>query len=273
MLEVEVSGPSNGSEAQGLSAPVVGCITLVWGIPAVKVLAADGYILCSGLLRTLTLLYDNVCVTTANSIDDVFAHIPESSAFDLVLLDADMPGMENFAGLRRVVKRLPDVPVIITSPSENCHQIVAAILSGARGYVLPSSKPGVLKHALQLIMAGEFYIPARVLHPSSGYSLQFERPLPPAVMSVGGDDFTARQREVTLMLADGKSNKQIARELKVLECTVKLHVRSILRKLGVKNRTEAVLAAARAGYLPSETHLRPDLGHERLPSTAGNGSG
>jgi len=238
-----------------------------------KVLAADGYILCSGLLRTLMLLYDNVCVTTANSIDDVFAHIPESSAFDLLLLDADMPGMENFVGLRHVVKRLPDVPVIITSPSENCHQIVAAILSGARGYVLPSSKPGVLKHALQLIMAGEFYIPARVLHPSSGYSLQFERPLPPGVMPVGGDDFTARQREITLMLADGKSNKEIARELKVLECTVKLHVRSILRKLGVKNRTEAVLAAARAGYLPSETHLRRDLGRGRLPSTAGNGSG
>src|SRR5215813_5595620 len=144
-----------------------------------------------------------------------------------------MPGMENFVGLRRVVKRLPDVPVIITSPSENCHQIVAAILSGARGYVLPSSKPGVLKHALQLIMAGEFYIPARVLHPSSGYSLQCERPLPPGVMPVGGDDFTARQREITLMLADGKSNKEIARELKVLKCTVKLHVRSILRKLGV----------------------------------------
>ena len=72
-----------------------------------------------------------------------------------------MPGTENFVGLRRVVKRLPDVPVIVTSPSENCHQIVAAILSGARGYVLPSSKPGVLKYALQLIMAGEFYIPSR----------------------------------------------------------------------------------------------------------------
>ena len=75
------------------------------------------------------------------------------------------------------------------------------------------------------------------------------------------------------MLADGKSNKEIARELKVLECTVKLHVRSILRKLGVKNRIEAVLAAARAGYLPKETHLRPDLGRGRLPSTAGSGSG
>ena len=163
----------------------------------------------------------------------MFAHIPDSSAFDLLLLDANMPGMEKLCGIETRGEELPDDPVIVTSPSENCHQIVAAILSGARGYVLPSSKPGVLKHALQLIMAGEFYIPARVLHPSSGYSLQFEQPLPPAVMSVGGEDFTARQREITLMLADGKSNKEIARELKVLECTVKLHVRSILRKLGM----------------------------------------
>ena len=65
--------------------------------------------------------------------------------------------------------------------------------------------------------------------------------------------FTPRQREVIVMLGEGKSNKQIAREIKVLEGTVKLHVRQILHKLGVKNRTEAVLAAARGGYLSQAT--------------------
>ena len=182
------------------------------------------------------------------------------------------PEWKNFVGLRRVVKSFLTTRLLSRHRARTATKS-SPLFSVARGYVLPSSKPGVLKHALQLIMAGEFYIPARVLHPSSGYSLQFEQPLPPAVMSVGGEDFTARQREITLMLADGKSNKEIARELKVLECTVKLHVRSILRKLGVKNRIEAVLAAARAGYLRSETLLRPDLGRGRLPSTAGNGSG
>ena len=60
-------------------------------------------------------------------------------------------------------------------------------------------------------------------------------------MRNAGGGFTPRQREIIVMLAEGKSNKEIAREIKVLEGTVKLHVRGILRKLGVRNRTEAVL--------------------------------
>jgi DNA-binding CsgD family transcriptional regulator len=64
------------------------------------------------------------------------------------------------------------------------------------------------------------------------------------------DGLTLRQREIIVMLAEGKSNKEIAREFKVLEGTVKLHVKGILRKLGVRNRTEAVVVAARRGYLP-----------------------
>jgi two-component system, NarL family, nitrate/nitrite response regulator NarL len=218
-----------------------------------KVLAADGYILCSGLLRTLMLLYDGVCVTAANSIDEVLARTLELPAPDLVLLDTSMPGMENFAGLRRTVETLPGVPVVITSPTEGRAHVIAAIRNGARGYIPLSCKPCVLQHALPLIMAGEFYIPAsalRVLGSEDGH-----KPLPcrGSMMGSAGDSLTPRQREITVMLADGKSNKEIARELKVLEGTVKLHVKGILRKLGVRNRTEAVLAAARAGYLPRGT--------------------
>ena len=72
-------------------------------------------------------------------------------------------------------------------------------------------------------------------------------------MGNAGGKLTSRQREIMVMLGEGKSNKEIAREAKVLEGTVKLHVRGILRKLGVKNRTEAVLAAAHGGYLPKGT--------------------
>jgi two-component system nitrate/nitrite response regulator NarL len=220
-----------------------------------KVLAADGYILCSGLLRTLMLLYDGVCVTAANSIDEVLARILELPDADLVLLDTSMPGMDNFAGLRRTVEKLPGVPDVVTSPTENHAQIIAAIRNGARGYIPLSCKPCVLQHALPLIMAGEFYIPASALRALRGDSqVPVPRePLSPPMMVAAGDSLTPRQREIAVMLADGKSNKEIARELKVLEGTVKLHVKGILRKLHVRNRTEAVLAAARAGYLPRGT--------------------
>src|SRR5215470_10614586 len=100
-----------------------------------KVLAADGYILCSGLLRTLTQLYDDVRVTPANGIDEVLARISEVPDLDLVLLDTGMPGMQNFVGLRQTVEKLPDVPIVVTSPIESPAQIVAAIRNGARAFI------------------------------------------------------------------------------------------------------------------------------------------
>ena len=217
-----------------------------------KVLAADGHILCCGLVRTLQLLREDVCVTGADSIDEMLTLIPGLPDLDLVLLDASMPGMENFAGLRRLVEKLPDVPIVVTSPSESSTQIVAAIRSGARGYFSPSTKACVLRHALPLILLGEIYIPACALRLDHGNGMLRPEGLAPRMGNAGGK-LTPRQCEIMVMLGEGKSNKEIAREAKVLEGTVKLHVRGILRKLGVRNRTEAVLAAARGGYLPKGT--------------------
>jgi two-component system, NarL family, nitrate/nitrite response regulator NarL len=214
-----------------------------------KVLAADEYVMCCGLLRTLMLLYDDVCVTSANRIDEVLTRIPELPDLDLVLLDTGMPGMEDFAGLRQTVEKLPDVPVVVTSPSESRAQIIAAIRNGARGYFPVSTKVSVLEHALPLVMSGEIYIPARALRHDHGHAVLAPERLAPRMPDAGGG-FTPRQWAILVMLVEGKSNKEIAREIKVLEGTVKLHVRVILHKLGVRNRTEAVLAAARSGYLP-----------------------
>jgi len=231
--------------------------------PAMNVIAADEYMLCCGLLRTLMQLYDSVCVTAANNIDEVLAHVQDQP--DLVLLDADMPGMEDFAGLRRAVDVLPNVPVVVTSSSESRTQILAAIRNGARAYIPLSSRPCVLRHALPLILSGEFYIPASALRGENGRPLPTaETPWPRAILHEAAS-LTPRQLQIAAMLADGKSNKEIARELNVFEGTVELPVKSILRKLGVRNRTEAVLAAARAGYLG-------DIGDRLLARSSLHGS-
>jgi two-component system nitrate/nitrite response regulator NarL len=131
----------------------------------------------------------------------------------------------------------------------SCHD---TLRNGARGYFPLSTKPCVLEHALPLIMSGEFYIPACALRLGHGHEILAPEGLAPLMRSAG-NGLTLRQCEVVVMLAEGKSNKEIAREFRVLEGTVKLHVKGILRKLGVRNRTEAVLAAARGGYLPKGT--------------------
>jgi DNA-binding NarL/FixJ family response regulator len=209
-----------------------------------KVLAADGYMLCRGVVRSLTLLHGDVSVTAADSIEEVLTCIPDLPDLDLILLDTLMPGMENFAGLKQIVQLSPHVPVIVTSPNDGRAEILKAISNGARGYFSLSTKPSILRHALSLIMLGEIYIPASAFRRGRAIMLpdDFASSTPSAAL-------TPRQAEIMDMLAEGKSNKEIARHLKVLEGTVKLHVKGVLRKLGVKNRTEAVLAAARAGYL------------------------
>src|SRR5215468_10412643 len=227
-----------------------------------KVLAADGYILCSGLLRTLTQLYDDVCVTQANSIDEILARISEVPDLDLVLLDTSMPGMQNFAGLKLAVKKLPDVPIVVTSTTESPAQAVAAIRNGAKGFIPLSAKPCVLRHILPLILSGEFYIPASALCAEGRHALLAANGSSPRARLSADDGLTTRQRDVAALLAAGKSNKEIARELKVYEGTVKFHVKSILRKLGVRNRTEAVLAAAHAGYLPPRPLVKTSSGPE-----------
>jgi len=196
--------------------------------------------------------------------------IPGLPDLDLVLLDASMPGMENFAGLRRLVENVPDAPVVVTSPSESSTQIVAAIRGGARGYFSPSTKACVIRHALQLVLSGEIYVPACALRLDHGKGMLRPEGLV-AWMGNAGGKLTPRQCEIVAMLGEGKSNKEIAREAKVLEGTIKLHVRGILRKLGVRNRTEAVLAAARGGYLsngalgteaPLSERTAADAGHK-----------
>jgi len=217
-----------------------------------KVLAADDYVVCCGLLQILMLLFEDVCVAPANSIDEVLTRIPGLPDLDLVVLDASMPRMDNLAGLRRLVEKLPDVPVVVTSPIVSPTQIIAAMRSGARGYILPSMKTCVLRHALPLILLGEIYIPACALRLDHGNGMLRPEGMAPRMGNAGGK-LTSRQHEIMVMLGEGKSNKEIARQMRVLEGTVKLHVRGILRKLNVKNRTEAVLAAARAGYLSKVT--------------------
>jgi DNA-binding NarL/FixJ family response regulator len=214
------------------------------------VLIADDHALFRyGISLALESLYGkDVTILQASNAEETRRVAHETVGLDLILLDLMMPGLNGIADLKKFIETLPDVPVVIVSGSRQRATIRAAIEAGARGYVLKSSNGEILKHVLPLVLSGELYIPAQAVANEEA-SPEFEGASP---LDEGGDfnpDFkslTPRETQVLKLLTLGYSNKEIARSLGMLEGTVKVHVKSIMKKLGVNNRTQAAIAANRS---------------------------
>lgn len=214
------------------------------------VLIADDHALFRyGISLALEELYDDVKILQAANAEEAKRIAHETPNLDLILLDLMMPGLNGINDLKGYVESLPKgIPVVIVSGSRQRSTIRAAIESGARGYILKSSNGEILKHVLPLVLSGELYVPAQAVAsedtgPEGSEGMPFDD---------GGDfnpDFkslTPRETQVLKLLTLGYSNKEIARALGMLEGTVKVHVKSIMKKLGVNNRTQAAIAANRS---------------------------
>lgn len=151
-------------------------------------------------------------------------------------LDKQIDG-EQSELIRELSQWEKEVPVVIFSDNENRSQIASSLRSGARGYI-PSDTPlEVVAKAIKLVLVGGVFVPANVL-------LESGRTQPEGVRADGKLDFTARENDVVKALLKGKSNKVIAFELNMSESSVKVHIRNVMRKLQVRNRTEAVIKIA-----------------------------
>lgn len=214
------------------------------------VLIADDHALFRyGISLALESLYGrDVTILQASSAEEARRIAHETAGLDLILLDLMMPGLNGIAELKKFIETLPPVPVVIVSGSRSKATIRAAIDAGARGYVLKSSNGEILKHVLPLVLSGELYVPAQAVTTEEP-SQEFDTGSP---LDEGGEfnpDFkslTPRETQVLKLLTLGYSNKEIARSLGMLEGTVKVHVKSIMKKLGVNNRTQAAIAANRS---------------------------
>jgi DNA-binding NarL/FixJ family response regulator/signal transduction histidine kinase len=182
---------------------------------------------------------------TASDGEAALAGIPASGA-DVVLLDMRLPRLSGIDVLRRLASagRLP--PTIILTTFDDGEALLVGIRAGARGYLLKDVSLSELVRAIRVVAEGgtlvQPIVSERVVRGVETAEADFPR-LEPA------DPLTEREIEVLRLLTGGYSNREIARALKVAEGTVKNHVSSILSKLGVRDRTRAVLQAVRAGYL------------------------
>ncbi len=159
---------------------------------------------------------------------------------DLVLLDLSLPDATGLDGLRRLRERHPTVPIVICSAHDDPHTVREAFREGAAGYLPKSSGSSLTQHALQIVRAGGSYVPSEALRETSAGASASS---PAELSSPGAGQLTPRQLCVLELMEKGLSNKTIGRELGIGEITVKAHVSAVLRKLGVENRVQAVLAA------------------------------
>jgi len=166
----------------------------------------------------------------------------------LILLDLNMPGFQGLGALHKVIAAVPEIPIAVLSGEDDPGLIRDAIDAGASGFVPKSSKSEILVAALKLILAGGVYLPTAALKQASFATDDANATVK---NNKKANTLSARQTEVLLRAIKGQPNKIIAMDLGIAEGTVKTHLSGAFRTLGVRNRTEAVFAAAKLGLAPA----------------------
>lgn len=161
---------------------------------------------------------------------------------DLVITDVGMPGLDGIEATRRLQATLPGVKVLILSIHAEPSCMRAAFAAGAWGYLPKASVPGEIESAVREVLADRFYISPAVARAAAAGACHLESP-PPAA----GEVFTAREREVLLLLAEGLTNKEIARRLGVAVTTIRTHLSRLYEKLRLESRVALALYAVHAG--------------------------
>lgn len=166
---------------------------------------------------------------------------------DLVLLDLKMPRMDGVAAVSAIKRQAPHTRVLMLTGIEAGEEIIKALEAGADGYILKEVSPDELIHAIRVVGAGEAYLqPTVTKHVLAHMRAPRGRTPQPATPR---EPLTPREREILRLMATSATNKDIAEQLSISEETVRSHIKNILAKLGQPNRTQAVVAALRAGWI------------------------
>ncbi len=208
-----------------------------------KILLADDHALFrDGFNLLLQQQEPGVQCLVAGGFDEAMALLALHPEVELLMLDYNMPGMRGGESVAAVQRDWPGMPVCILSGEESPELMGSLLAVGASGFIPKSSSPQVMMSALRLMLAGGVYVPPQmVVSPAT------QKPAPSS--SGRGAGLTERQMDILRLLAEGKPNKLICRELNLSEGTVKTHINALYRCLGVENRTEAAVKARHMGLV------------------------
>lgn len=214
---------------------------------AVRVLLVDDNVRArAGVARLLADEPGIELIADAPDGETAIARAQELSP-DVVLMDLDMPGMSGLEATRRIAATPHAPAVVVLTVSDRTDDLAQAILSGARGYVLKGTSGGQIAVAIRSAAKGETFLSPAV----AGRLLSLWRPEPPPPGASDADRIRLSERETAVLrlIAIGKENAEIASELVISPNTVRRHVQSILKKLGIDNRTQAAVHAVRSNLI------------------------
>lgn len=191
-------------------------------------------------------------IHTGTSAQDALELVKkEGDNTDLMILDLSMPGVTGTELLEEIVRIQPTMKILVVSGLVDQQSILRALQVGAAGFVPKSLDPDLLTAAIDFVLKGGVYIPSKLLAEGHKQNLLNLAAATTAAREHEREPIrlTDRQKDVLMLLAKGAPVKRICLDLKLSEGTVKTHVAAIYRAFGASNRTEALLAARRAGYI------------------------
>ena len=227
-----------------------------------KILIADDHeLFLKGLEFILSENIEKAEITSAQSYTDIFSRLENNPQYDLIITDLAMPGANWLTAIRKIHQTLPETPIIIISAVFDKEILQQTLDIGVSGYIPKTSSNNLIMSAINLVLAGGVYIPhelmysgqTKITEPQKEYAepLKTLEKLSEKSSKDKVKGLTERQIDIVKCIAEGLSNKQIAYKLNLTEGTVKVHITVILKVLNVKNRTSAVLEAAKRGYIPN----------------------
>lgn len=204
-----------------------------------RVLIVDDHPLYGDAVASaLRVSFNDCAIRMAETLKEALDVLDDGYAPELVMFDLKLPDVKGISGFREFIERSPDARVLVISSLASAELVQSLLQSGARGFLPKDAVIKTLKYAIQEIVAGRRYVPQQFQNVDKDACAYQANPELSAL--------TAQQIRVLKLICAGKPNKQIAYELSLAEATVKAHITALLRRLGVHNRTEAVVVAESA---------------------------
>ena len=209
----------------------------------IRILVADDHALFRDGLRALFLSVPGTEVAgEAATGEEAVARTADLQP-DVVLMDIQMPGINGIEATRRIVRDSPHIGVIVVTMFEDDDSVFAAMRAGARGYVLKGADQDEILKVIRAVAAGEAHFGPEIARRLMSFFSARE----PAALAGAFPELTAREREVLDLIARGRNNQEIAKELYLSPKTVRNHISNIFTKLQVADRAQAIIRAGEAG--------------------------